>query len=145
METVVLPGAHPDVLQEIRGVVVAEDVVEIKSSRKGCFSLCISQKINTLEETNMSMKTIFDQEVREELIQRINGLNEDAQAQWGTMNLYQMMKHCTNWEKWMQGKGNPPYKQGMTNHSTKVFRLPLNSKFKKREEIFLQKRRSGPP
>lgn len=57
------------------------------------------------------MKTIFDQEVREELIQRINGLNEDAQAQWGTMNLYQMMKHCTNWEKWMQGKGNPPYKQ----------------------------------
>ncbi|MNU85181.1 hypothetical protein D3C71_749190 [compost metagenome] len=57
------------------------------------------------------MKTIFDQEVREELIQRINQLNEDAQAQWGKMNLYQMMKHCTNWEEWMQGKGNPPYKQ----------------------------------
>lgn len=57
------------------------------------------------------MKTIFDQEVREELIQRINQLEQYAQAQWGTMNLYQMMKHCTNWEEWMQGKGNPPYKQ----------------------------------
>mgnify|MGYP000449768226 CR=1 FL=1 len=57
------------------------------------------------------MKTIFDQEVRDELIRRINQLDNNAQAQWGKMNLYQMIKHCTNWEEWMQGKGNPVYKQ----------------------------------
>lgn len=57
------------------------------------------------------MKSVFDQKVREELTRRIHQLDENSQAQWGKMNLYQMMKHCTDWEKWMQGKGNYVYKQ----------------------------------
>ena len=57
------------------------------------------------------MKTIFDESTRNELIDRIHNLNEDAHAQWGKMNLYQMLVHCTTWEEWMQGKGNPVYKQ----------------------------------
>lgn len=57
------------------------------------------------------MKTIFDESTRNELINRIHNLNENAHAQWGKMNVYQMLVHCTTWEEWMQGKGNPVYKQ----------------------------------
>lgn len=57
------------------------------------------------------MKTIFDESTRKELIDRIHAIPDNAQAQWGKMNLYQMLTHCTTWEEWMQGKGNPVYKQ----------------------------------
>ncbi|TSJ47787.1 DUF1569 domain-containing protein [Fluviicola chungangensis] len=58
------------------------------------------------------MKTIFDEETRNELIVRIQNIPENAQAQWGKMNLYQMLTHCKTWEEWIQGKGNHRYKQG---------------------------------
>lgn len=45
------------------------------------------------------MKTIFDPAIREELISRINALDENSAALWGKMNVYQMMKHCTLWEE----------------------------------------------
>jgi hypothetical protein len=48
------------------------------------------------------MKTIFDKTTRDELITRINTLNENNTAQWGKMNVYQMLKHCRMWEEWMQ-------------------------------------------
>ena len=41
------------------------------------------------------MKTVFDNSTREELIARVNSLNENCKAQWGKMNVYQMLKHCT--------------------------------------------------
>src|ERR1700679_1723638 len=43
---------------------------------------------------NQHMKTIFDKTTEEELISRINSLSEDSKAQWGKMNVHQMMKHC---------------------------------------------------
>jgi hypothetical protein len=49
------------------------------------------------------MKTVFDKSTREELINRINTLNENSVAQWGKMNIYQMIKHCTRWEEWISG------------------------------------------
>ncbi len=49
------------------------------------------------------MKTVFDKSTREELISRINLLNENNTAQWGKMNLSQMLKHCTVWEEWVSG------------------------------------------
>ena len=52
------------------------------------------------------MKSIFDKATREELINRINSLNESKTAQWGKMNLYQMLKHCRLWEEMMQSKIN---------------------------------------
>jgi Protein of unknown function (DUF1569) len=55
------------------------------------------------------MKTIFDKTTREELISRINSLNENSSAQWGKMNVYQMLKHCTIWEEMILGKKK--YKQ----------------------------------
>jgi hypothetical protein len=45
------------------------------------------------------MKTIFDKTTRDELISRINTLTENSTAQWGKMNIYQMLKHCTLWEE----------------------------------------------
>ena len=50
------------------------------------------------------MKTVFDKTTRDELINRINTLNENSTAQWGKMTVYQMMKHCTLWEEMMLGK-----------------------------------------
>jgi hypothetical protein len=50
------------------------------------------------------MKTIFDKTTRDELITRINTLNENSKAQWGKMNVYQMLKHCTQWEEWIASK-----------------------------------------
>ncbi len=50
------------------------------------------------------MKSIFDPIVRDEVIGRIQALNETAPPQWGKMTVYQMLKHCTLWEDMMQGK-----------------------------------------
>ena len=55
------------------------------------------------------MKSIFDKETRDELISRIHSLNENSTAQWGKMNVYQMVKHCKLWEEMLLGKNQ--YKQ----------------------------------
>lgn len=50
------------------------------------------------------MKTILNTQMKEELIARINHLHEDCVAQWGKMNVYQMVRHCILWEELCQGK-----------------------------------------
>ena len=55
------------------------------------------------------MKTIFDKTTRDEVINRINSLNENSAAQWGKMNVSQMLKHCTEFEEMSLGKKK--YKQ----------------------------------
>jgi hypothetical protein len=40
------------------------------------------------------MKTIFDKDTRDGIIDRIKTLSPNNTAQWGTMNIYQMLKHC---------------------------------------------------
>ena len=50
------------------------------------------------------MKSIFDKTTRDELIIRINALDENSRPQWGKMNVYQMLKHCTLWEEMLLGK-----------------------------------------
>ncbi|HEY5825612.1 MAG TPA: DUF1569 domain-containing protein [Cyclobacteriaceae bacterium] len=57
------------------------------------------------------MKTIFDKTVREELVNRFNSLDESKTAQWGKMNVYQMVKHCTIWNEWVLGTNRTKYKQ----------------------------------
>ncbi|RPD39953.1 DUF1569 domain-containing protein [Chitinophaga barathri] len=57
------------------------------------------------------MKTIFDKAVRDELTNRINSLGESSQAQWGKMNVYQMIKHCNTWNAWVQGKQHSDLRQ----------------------------------
>jgi len=55
------------------------------------------------------MKTIHDKATRDELIVRIDKLNENSKALWGKMTIGQMMKHCTKWEEMSLGKQT--YKQ----------------------------------
>jgi hypothetical protein len=57
------------------------------------------------------MKSIFDKTTRDELVTRINSLNENSTAQWGKMNVSQMMQHCTKWDEMALGK--KIYKQSL--------------------------------
>jgi uncharacterized protein DUF1569 len=50
------------------------------------------------------MKTIFEKKTRDELIERIGTLNDKSSSQWGKMNIYQMLKHCTLCEEMYLGK-----------------------------------------
>ncbi|MDF3077595.1 MAG: hypothetical protein K0S09_1484 [Sphingobacteriaceae bacterium] len=50
------------------------------------------------------MNSIFDPQTRTEIISRINSLSANSQAQWGKMNVYQMLKHCTLCEEMYLGK-----------------------------------------
>lgn len=49
------------------------------------------------------MKTVFDVSIREELRARINSVDENYNPQWGKMNVYQMLKHCTKWDDMILG------------------------------------------
>ncbi len=45
------------------------------------------------------MKDIFNQNTVAEFQTRINNISADSTAQWGKMNVYQMLKHCTENDK----------------------------------------------
>ena len=49
------------------------------------------------------MKSILCKDTREEVIIRINSLNEASKAQWGKMTVAQMVKHCTLCEEYYYG------------------------------------------
>ena len=57
------------------------------------------------------MKSIFDKTTRDELINRINSLNENSTPQWGKMTVSQMLKHCSQWDEMALGKKK--YKQSL--------------------------------
>ena len=40
------------------------------------------------------MKSLFDVQAKNEILDRINNLNTDTNAQWGSMSASQMLKHC---------------------------------------------------
>lgn len=50
------------------------------------------------------MKSLLDKTTRDEVTARINTLNQNSTAQWGKMNVYQMLKHCAMWEEMLLGK-----------------------------------------
>ncbi|MBE7175019.1 MAG: DUF1569 domain-containing protein [Mucilaginibacter polytrichastri] len=57
------------------------------------------------------MKTIFEEASRKEIIERIARVEADKTAHWGKMNVYQMLRHCTLYEEWVQGIHRPAYRQ----------------------------------
>ena len=57
------------------------------------------------------MKTIFDKPTRDEIICRIAAIPAGRGAQWGRMNVFQMVEHNTYWNGWMLGTGSHTYKQ----------------------------------
>ncbi|MDT0645426.1 DUF1569 domain-containing protein [Zunongwangia sp. F260] len=64
------------------------------------------------------MKTVFDDQVRAELVKRVGEVNKASTAEWGKMNVYQMLRHNTYWNGWILGKYKPVYKQAI---SGKIF------------------------
>jgi hypothetical protein len=50
------------------------------------------------------MKTVLDKTTRDELVARINTLNENSKPLWGKMNIYQMLKHCTRVDEMFLGR-----------------------------------------
>jgi hypothetical protein len=91
------------------------------------------------------METILNQQSRENLISRIEKLNENSQPLWGKMSVYQMLKHCSQWEEMALGKqvykqsllgklvGKIALKDMLTNKPMKP-NLPTVPSFKIKEE-----------
>jgi len=50
------------------------------------------------------MNTIFDKATRDSLVGRVNTLGQNSTGQWGKMNIYQMLKHCTLAEEMYLGR-----------------------------------------
>lgn len=49
------------------------------------------------------MKSIFDENIREEIVNRISLLNEGCKAKWGKMTVSQMVRHCALCEEYYYG------------------------------------------
>lgn len=45
------------------------------------------------------MKSLFDNALRDDVIRRIRNLRADSPAQWGKMNVQQMLAHCIDAQK----------------------------------------------
>jgi len=54
------------------------------------------------------MKTIFDKEAYQEIDSRLNKLNAETKAQWGQMDVAQMMAHCQEAFKTATGEVKRP-------------------------------------
>jgi hypothetical protein len=50
------------------------------------------------------MKTVLDQQTRDELIARIQNLTPHSTPQWGKMTVGQMLKHCIQWDEMAFGQ-----------------------------------------
>lgn len=50
------------------------------------------------------MKTVFDTQTADELINRIARLNNNSRPEWGKMTVYQMIRHCAMWEEMLLKK-----------------------------------------
>lgn len=55
------------------------------------------------------VKSILNQKLREEIITRVRQLKPDTDPAWGTMNAFQMVKHCRLFEAWIHGIGEWDY------------------------------------
>lgn len=49
------------------------------------------------------MKSIFDKSAREEIVSRIDNLDENKKPLWGKMTVAQMVKHCAICEEYYYG------------------------------------------
>lgn len=78
----------------------------------------------------MNLKSVFQEDTRRELTDRINSLNPESKGQWGKMNVCQMIKHMNIWNEWILGKNDYTYKQGFAG---KIFGKTMLKKHTKDE------------
>lgn len=62
-----------------------------------------------MQKSKNTMKNIFEQAVKEEMEQRVNALTPESKANWGKMNVAQMLAHC-----------NVPYEMALTEKYPKA-------------------------
>ena len=68
------------------------------------------------------MSSIFNKPGRDKLITRIKLLTQNNTAQWGKMNINQMILHCIKWDEMALGKVK--YKRTFTGKLFGKFALP---------------------
>ena len=68
----------------------------------------------------MAIKNVFDENVANELIGRIDSLNKDTKPVWGKMNVAQMMAHCSVTYDTIYENSSPPAK-GLKKFFLKTF------------------------
>lgn len=56
----------------------------------------------------MALPNVFTKEITEQIIDRINSLNPETAAQWGKMNVAQMLAHCNVTYEMMYDSKHPP-------------------------------------
>ncbi len=71
------------------------------------------------------MKNIFDANVTEEIVTRINKLNANSQPQWGKMNVSQMLAHCCVSYDYVYNEGKYTKPKGIKKVMLKLFIKPL--------------------
>ena len=54
------------------------------------------------------MKSLFELSSTMEIRNRIELLRPDSQSEWGTMNVAQMLAHCSAWMEMAAGLNSPP-------------------------------------
>lgn len=54
------------------------------------------------------MKNLFEATTAEELKNRLTHLRPDSARQWGSMNVAQMLAHCSAWMEIAAGRRSPP-------------------------------------
>lgn len=79
------------------------------------------------------MKSIFEKSTIDELINRINSLSAENKAQWGKMNIYQMLMHNVYWNGWILGDRDHHYKHAFIG---KIFGRMVLKKMIKDEKHF---------
>ncbi len=67
------------------------------------------------------MKNVFDKEVSNELIERINKLNEQSQPKWGKMSADQMLAHCNVAYEFVFDNKHHPKPKGLKKLILKTF------------------------
>lgn len=67
------------------------------------------------------MKNIFDKKVTTELLERIEKLTPERQAQWGKMNAAQMLAHCNVTYEFVFEEGKHPKPKGFKKFLIKLF------------------------
>jgi hypothetical protein len=82
----------------------------------------------------MKIKSVYDLSTTEELINRINSLSQQSSAQWGKMNVFQMLKHCTLHEDMVLGKGRTMLKKVLKDNTPFGKNSPTSSRLKTTHE-----------
>ena len=67
------------------------------------------------------MKNIFDANVTQEVIARINNLTPESQPKWGKMDVAQMLAHCSVSYEYIYNEGKYPKPKGLKKLMLKLF------------------------